>query len=124
MLKRFAEKEMFPRRGFLAAVPMGIVPRQNARYGIGTYLSGGGEFCCSLTSPAETTRKGGKGSLYLDPPPHERATEAIKKLQADLMIKIVTRISKSSLGGWPRPDGNPRNMNEFPSFKSWVEAKF
>ena len=44
-------------------------------------------------------------------------------LQADLMTRLVTRISISSLRGLMGQDFNPRSKIEFPSFKSWVEVK-
>ena len=40
------------------------------------------------------------------------------------MIEMVTRISIYSRGVLSGQDGNPRNKNEFPSFKSWVVVSF
>ena len=45
-------------------------------------------------------------------------------VQADLMIEIVARISICSLGVYMGQDSNPRNKNDFSSFKSWVEVGF
>ena len=40
------------------------------------------------------------------------------------MIEIVARISICSLGVYMGQDINPRNKNDFSSFKSWVEVGF
>ena len=47
-----------------------------------------------------------------------------RTVQADLMIEMVTRISNYSRGVLSGQEGNTRNKNEFPSFKSWVEVSF
>ena len=53
-----------------------------------------------------------------------RTSINIVLVQADLMIEMVTRISNYSRGVLSGQEGNTRNKNEFPSFKSWVEVSF
>ena len=44
---------------------------------------------------------------------------------APVWIEMVARISNYSRAGvLSGQEGNPRNKNEFPSFKSWVEVSF